>query len=126
MKNLKLLLVSLALVLPCHWSYADQKENHKTRVLGETILRHTPVSTHRPNAPSKTIIECAYGDGFLEFTLPENVNTLTFLLYNGEEEISGVVTMENPVAEIPSLHGEYNLECQDDGNRTYTGILYFP
>lgn len=92
---------------------------------GNTVLRHISSSTGRPNAPSMLNIICVYGDGFLQFIFPDNIKWLTYHLYNGTENISGVVSPDNPIAEIPSLHGEYNIECQDDGGRTYVGILYF-
>lgn len=92
---------------------------------GYAVLAQNKSNGNRPKAPTTLFVGCEYGDGFLVFTLPESVGMLTFILYKDGEVISGMATSEDPCVEIPSLHGEYNIECVDDGNRTYTGVLDF-
>lgn len=123
MKRIRIWIAMLTLVLAFPL-VAEQSENDTSAQIGTIVLK-PKIKNKRPNAPSLISVKCEYGDGFLKFTLPENVNMLTFRLDNEVEEISGVVSADNPVADIPSLVGEYNIECQDDGYRTYIGILCF-
>ncbi len=126
MKRIRLWIAMLTLILAFPL-VAEQSENDPSKLRGTIVLK-PKIKNKRPNAPSLISVECEYGDGFLKFTLPENVNFLTFRLdnvNNEEGEIAGIVSADNPVANIPSLSGEYYIECQDDGYRTYAGVLCF-
>lgn len=122
--TMKKLLIALSLVVMVE-SFSIRAENQTQPIEGVVVLQHRPILSKRPKTPSTLYVECEYGNGYLSFTLPENVSTLNYRLYKDEEEISGMVTSEDPYAVIPSLHGEYNIECVDDGYRTYIGVLNF-
>ncbi|MDE6340959.1 MAG: hypothetical protein K2K93_01450 [Muribaculaceae bacterium] len=100
-------------------------ENQQQSGSGYVVLNHIGTGKKRPKVPSMLFVTCEYGDGYVSFTFPENVSTLTFRIYNDGEEISGMVTSDNTTAKIPSLHGVYNIECIDDGYRIYFGVLHF-
>lgn len=122
MKKIILMFALMVITFSFPVKAEDQPQTNNSKNI---VLHHIKSSTNRPRVPSRLTVGCTYGEGFLAFTLPENVSTLTFLLNNGEEEISGMVTSDNPIAEIPVLQGEYQIECQDDGYRTYVGVLNF-
>jgi len=94
-------------------------------VRGQTVLRQHRGTTKRPNAPSRLYIECFYGDGFIQFVIPDGTQTLSVRVYNDSEEWSGVVSIANPTLELPTLIGEYTVECIDDSNRSFYGTIEY-
>lgn len=125
--KVKILTTFLALALAIQWSeassYASSK-NNTTPVIRETILRSNPAKrTNRPNAPSRAYIQCIYGDCFVEFILPDGVQTMEVRIYNGIDEYAGTVTADTPWIEIPNLSGIYDVECTTDDGRIFSGSI---
>ena len=99
---------------------------HQGRLVhGKTVLRQDKRNSKRPNAPSRLYMECFYGEGFIEFVIPEGTESLSVRVYKEEEEWTGIVSMTNPIFELPELCGEYKVECIDDSGRTFSGIIEF-
>lgn len=127
MKKVKFLVMLLALVLASQWSEASSSTSSKdntTPVIKETILRSNPArKTNRPNAPSRSYIECFYGVGFIEFVMPDGVQTMGVRVFNGVDEYAGTVTANTPWVELPNLSGIYDIECTTDDGRVFSGSI---
>ena len=118
-------LVVAVMWMPIEVLGSDPKDQAPKDLPKTVILRHTKHDSLRPNAPSRVIIECAYGDGVLQLHLPSGVYYANLRLMNDTYVWEGLVTADNPTVEIPSLNGEYTLLCQTDDGRIFTGLLEF-
>lgn len=56
--------------------------------------------------------------------IPQSVQSISFRVYDEEEEYEGFVTCDNNEAIIPLLSEEYKIDCMDDHNRLYTGTYF--
>ena len=124
MNRLKFLFTVIAIAISFLMASADSGGNH-TPILGKTVLLHQKVLSKRPNAPSRFFIECVYGDCLLEFIFPQGVNSLSIKVYNETEEWLTNATLDAPIVEIPSLEGEYTVECTANDGRVFSGIITF-
>ena len=59
-------------------------------------------------------------NGFRQNNLEKSVR-----VYYDEEEWSGIVSVTNPILELPVLTGEYSVECIDDSNRHFYGTIEY-
>lgn len=131
MKKVKFLFTILAISLAFGMATASPDNNQNPGQSGthknvhDAILRHNKEKSGRPNAPSRLYIECFYGDGFIRFVFPDGTQTLSVRVYNDSEEWDGVVSVTNPTLELPPLSGEYTVECSDDANRSFRGIIEY-
>ena len=102
----------------------DTKTDSDRHSFSETTLRiNTSNKNHRPNAPSRSYIECFYGEGFVQFVFPDGVQTMMVRVYNGVEEYTGTVTADTPWVELPILSGIYDVECATDDGRVFSGSI---
>ncbi len=46
-------------------------------------------------------------------------------VYNDVKEWSGVVSVTDPILQLPVLIGEYSVECVDDSNHSFYGIIEY-
>lgn len=82
--------------------------------------------TNRPRIPAKRYLICYYASGFITLKIPNENQFIELTLIDKNQPIwSGYVSIENPSCVIPTLTGEYTLECVTDQNQVFTGILYF-
>lgn len=129
MDKLKILILSV--VILCFLGIANKmtadtsgEPKSKDMTSGKkTVLSLSKKGTARPNALSNIGMECFYGDGFIEFEFPEGVQYLYVKVYDMLFEFEGIVTKDSPTLEIPSHHGEYNIECTTDDGRMFSGII---
>lgn len=127
MKRVK---VYLALLMLSAYFLSSAVANTNECLQGPTLqkvkfLRCKVQPAGRPNAPSRVFIECTYGDGGMEFTFPEGVETLTVQISNEGETLTFVATSEEPRFEIPVLTGEYAIQCTTDDGRVFAGVIEF-
>lgn len=81
---------------------------------------------NRPKLPSRKGIRCSYSNTHIEMQFPEDVSMMTVSIYNDNETIwYGILTKEEPYADLPDIVGEYSIECVADNGKTYSCILYF-
>lgn len=124
-RKIKFLFTLLVLVLASFRVVADDSGNASSG--NNTILeKHDKNSNNGPRIPSRVYIECSYGVGYVEFTFPVECEYMEVTLeQNGVQVYYGVVTPDEPCAEIPVLSGECTVTCHTDGNQTYSGVLFF-
>lgn len=92
----------------------------------KSTLLHLKRVSNRPNSPSRVGIECVYGEGFIEFSLPESVFSLSVTISNDTEEWYVFVTRYDFIQELPiGLSGEYSVECTADDGRIYIGSIVY-
>lgn len=128
MDKLKFLILSVVLVISCNVAMADSSSSGNTTekaTTKKTVLYASHKGSLRPNAPSRLCMECNYGDGVIEFLLPEGVESLFVRVYDSLFELEGIVTCANPRFEIPNLQGEYSIECITEDGRVFSGIIIF-
>ena len=119
----KYLTTLLLIPLSCLTLAADDNGGNNNTV---EIPIKEPAPQRPPRVPSRVCIECSYGVGYVEFTLPVECEYMEVTLeQNGVQVYYGVVTPEEPGAEIPVLSGECTVTCHTDGNQTYSGVLLF-
>lgn len=91
----------------------------------ETILER-PKNDRRPNMPSKVNIVCSYYPGYLEFSFPPEIETMTVTLSEDSVPVwNGMVFVEEPSVDIPLLKGEYTVSCITDRGHIFIGKLTF-
>lgn len=104
----------------------ENNNSESTQSSTATLEKRKPDVPKGPRVPSRVYIECSYGVGYVEFTLPVECEYMEVTLeQNGVQVYYGVVTPEEPCAEIPVLSGECTVTCHTDGNQTYSGVLFF-
>lgn len=94
----------------------------------EYAYLHKDTTNNRPRIPDKnpSTILCLYGNGYLDLTLPGDVEYATIVLYDYDMPIwTGYISTENSVVNIPLLHGEYQITCTTGTNEVFIGFLYF-
>ena len=117
---LKAILFITIVVIPFNAVYADDDE--KTE-----IFEKVPGNNKKPRTPSKDIIYCTYGTGYMELTIPAGVEYIDVTLSQSGCIIwSDVVTADEPRISIPvTISGEILVTCNTDTGETYSGILNF-
>lgn len=124
MKKVKFLVTVLALVFAFQLSEASTTSSNTTTVIRETILKSNQAKkTNRPNAPSRSYIECFYGEGFVQVVFPDGIQTMTVRVFNGVDEYAGTVTADTTWVELPILSGIYDVECTTDDGRVFSGSV---
>ncbi|MGM9799606.1 MAG: hypothetical protein ACI30M_02835 [Muribaculaceae bacterium] len=104
----------------------ENNNSESTQSSTTTLEKRKPDVPNGPRVPSRVYIECSYGVGYVEFTFPVECEYMEVTLeQNGVQVYYGVVTPEEPCAEIPLLSGECTVTCHTDGNQTYSGVLFF-
>ena len=79
----------------------------------------------RPGMPPLLSLDCYYGEGYIGFVFPDDVNTISITISNDFEEWSRCVTSDEPVTETPSFSGEYQIECVADNGHTFIGMIEY-
>lgn len=131
MKRLRIFLVVLLGCFSFSATIADSGSQNSssdtpTKQHSKITLLHLKRASNRPNAPSRVGIECAYGDGFVEFFLPESISGLSVIIHDDSDEWHGFVTRDESILEIPTaLTGEYSVECTADDGKVYSGYLIY-
>lgn len=120
---LKAILFITIVVIPFNAVYADDDE--KTEILQKE--NGNKGSNKKPRTPSKDIIYCTYGTGYMELTIPAGVEYIDVTLSQSGCIIwSDVVTADEPRISIPvTISGEILVTCNTDTGETYSGILNF-
>lgn len=122
LKNILMLICMLTASIVCIWGTPN---NGNDTDKDKTILLIPKVKPQRPNAPFYYFIECHYGRGYMEFSIPAGFEYLIVSIRDGEYSVwEGMVSPENPYTEIPDLSGEYTVVCTSDGNHTFVGTIY--
>lgn len=81
-------------------------------------------SSNRPGIPANLYLNCTLINGYLVFSFPEEVNSISIFIYNDYSSWSGFVTYTNPQTEIINLSsGKYIIECSTDNGRTFSGSI---
>ena len=89
------------------------------------VIFQQDVPNKRPNLPARYYLECHYGCGYMEFSIPAGFEYLIVSIRDGEYSVwEGMVSPDNPYTEIPDLSGEYTVVCTSDGNHTFVGTIY--
>ncbi len=92
----------------------------------DVILIGKELIPGQPEAPARiTIVLLQYGNGYLQFAIPDEYEYLNVCLYNNMEEYTGTVNHADPIMEIPELEGQYSITCTADNGRVFTGTLDF-
>lgn len=125
MRKVKIILIAIVTVLTGIAAFADSHKDERPPMLGKTVILHQKVLSKRPNAPSRNVMECIYGDGFITCDFPEDVHSISIQLYNDCEEYSFIISRDNATMLIPPLNGEYCIECHSDNGSIFVGSLYF-
>lgn len=128
MDKLKFLILGVVFAFSCNIVMADSSSSGNTSekaTTKKTVLYASPTGSLRPNAPSRLSMECSYGEEFIEFLLPEGVESLFIRVYDSLFELDGMVTCSNPRFETPNLQGEYSIECITEDGRVFFGIIVF-
>lgn len=126
MEKIKYLVAILTLIFAFQWSNGNSPVsiNENSTSMYKTILKHNPAKkTGRPNAPSRSYIECFYGDGVVGFSFSGGVQSMEVRIYNGVNEYVGTTTADTPWIELPSLSGIYDIECTTDDGRVFSGVI---
>lgn len=91
----------------------------------KTILLKREHTTNRPESPSRQLITCMYTQGYLEFSFNYS-EYLDVTISKDEIPVwSGIVTQDEPSANIPILYGAYTITCITDIGQVYLGVLDF-
>lgn len=116
---LKAILFITIVVIPFNAVYADDDKTE--------IFEKVPGNNKKPRTPSKDIIYCTYGTGYMEMTIPAGVEYIDVTLSQSGCIIwSDVVTADEPRFSIPvTISGEILVTCNTDTGETYSGILNF-
>ena len=117
---LKAILFITIVVIPFNAVYADDDEKKEP-------LKGQNSGNKKPRTPSKDIIYCTYGTGYMELTIPAGVEYIDVTLSQSGCIIwSDVVTADEPRISIPvTISGEILVTCNTDTGETYSGILNF-
>lgn len=125
MRKVRIIILVIVAVLSGIVAFADSQKGGRPPMLGKTVILHQKVLSKRPNAPSRNVMECMYGDGFITCEFSEEVHSISIRLYNDCEEYSAIISQDNATMVIPPLSGEYNIECHSDNGRVFVGFLNF-
>ncbi|MDO4334482.1 MAG: hypothetical protein Q4C37_01430 [Bacteroidales bacterium] len=132
MKKLKILFVvllgcfSFSAIVAADPSSQGTSMDNPPKQSSKTTQLHLKRASNRPNSPSRVGIECVYGEGFIEFSLPESVFSLSVTISNDTEEWYGFVTRYDFIQELPiGLSGEYSVECTAEDGRIYIGSIVY-
>ena len=122
MKHLKVLLILIVLGMASP-TLSVAGNNSGGKVPSETIILRPRKPAGRPNAPSRSQIECSYHNGILEFSFPENVDVMVVELCNEEHSVTETVYRDSPILELPPLCGVFDIRCMTDDGRIYYGMI---
>lgn len=90
-----------------------------------TSLRKLP-NHKRPNSPSRSYIVCTYGKGFMNFSFIGGIDNVYARIFNDERTFwNGYVSSTYPSVILPELSGVYQIECTDEYDNVFSGMLYF-
>lgn len=117
-----LLLMMILAVAPS--SMAEDSSNNTTT--NTSTLRYQRPTTNRPEKPFRYTIECQYGKGYIELLFPTYIEYLDVTISKDDIPAwSGIVSQDEPSADIPVLYGECTITCITDGGQIFTGYLSF-
>lgn len=125
MRKVRIIILVIVTVLSGIVAFADSHNGERPPMLGKTVILHQKVLSKRPNAPSRNVMECIYGDGFITCIFPEEVPSISIRLYSESEEYFAVISQDNPTMYIPSLSGVYCIECDADNGFIFAGYICF-
>lgn len=77
-------------------------------------------------SPAPQYIICHYSSESITLNFPSGVDCITISIGPEYSPLwSGIVTAEQPTAQLPSLTGEQLVNCQTDTDVLYSGYLTF-
>lgn len=106
-------------------SVAEDSKSEPKETMAKTILLTLKPSSHRPNAPSRTFIECQYCNEGMLFTFPEGIYSISVTITNGADAWYGHASRETNEIHFPPKSGDYEMECVTDDGRVFYGQLLF-
>lgn len=117
---LKAILFITIVVIPFNAVYADDG-------VKKDPLEGQNSGNKKPRTPSKDIIYCTYGTGYMELTIPAGVEYIDVTLSQSGCIIwNDVITADEPRITIPvTISGEVLVVCNTDTGETYSGIINF-
>ena len=121
----------LIMLLCCFSSFisvkadSDKGDNKPAPETKTVVIKPIKTPSTRPNTPSHVYIECTYTEGYMEFVLPEGIESVQVTLTEGDFELIDFATIENPVIILPSLSGVYDLVCTTPDGREFGAEIYF-
>ena len=91
---------------------------------GKPFIGTPKPNKKRPGAPSRTFIEGWYTNSYIELTFPAEVEYMTVSLSAGEIVVwEDVLTVDEPSAHFPEMHGEFTLTVTTDDGRVFECVL---
>ena len=98
--------------------------NNPTSSRGQTITLPYKKHSNRPGAPSRTFITGWYTNSYIELTFPAEVEYMTVSLSAGDVVVwEDVLTVDEPSAHFPEMHGEFTLTVTTDDGRVFECVL---
>lgn len=125
MRTLKFITLVIVIVTSGLIAFAEPQDVKPEQILEKTVILQQKVNPIRPRVPSRITLECAYGDGYISCNFPESILLISVRLYNNTEEYTDIISQDNPTMLIPSLSGEYYIECETENGHLFVGTLYF-
>lgn len=120
-----LLIIAIGLLLTAVACGEPESSKNASKAMTKETILHQKSTDHRPNYPLDEM-ECRYGDGIIGFVFPEKIDALNVRIYDETYEWRGRATRQEPVIEIPSLKGRYQITCSsDNGLYIFEGELDF-
>ena len=130
MKLLNLLITSIvcgsALLLPEPIMAGNGNGNGSTPTgqSGKPIIVPNKPLKKYPGAPSRVFIEGWYTNSYIELTFPAEVEYMTVSLSAGEIVVwEDVLTVDEPSAHFPEMHGEFTLTVTTDDGRVFECVI---
>lgn len=91
---------------------------------GDPIIATPKPGKKRPSAPSRMFITGWYTNTYIELTFPAEVEYMTVSLSAGEIVVwEDVLTVDEPSAHFPEMHGEFTLTATTDDGRVFECVL---
>lgn len=102
---------------------ADKNGGSSSPSLGDIIATPKP-NKKRPGAPSRVFITGWYTNSYIELTFPAEVEYMTVSLSAGDIVVwEDVLTVDEPSAHFPEMHGEFTLTVTTDDGRVFECVL---
>lgn len=89
------------------------------------VIKPIKDPSKHPSVPSRIYITCEYCDGYMEFILPQGIESVQVTITNDDFEWIDFVTVDNPVMLLPTLSGVYDIICVTPDGREFGAELFF-
>lgn len=124
-KLLITLILSTAVILPgTAIDDIAHNEGQRTLLLHKEKGENTGQTNDRNPGPQYII--CHYSSESITLNFPSGVDCITISIGPEYSPLwSGIITADQPTAQLPSITGEQLVNCQTDTNALYSGYLTF-